>query len=735
MKKGMYIKIAGLFLLCILLVAGCGKEDGGGTEKISTAGGGTTGDSGNTGNSGEHGGTTPSGTAAVLWVNSAENIPFESLEEGYQVGASSCGALGNRIYLIRMEYPENGGAAQLCVQIYDIDKREAEKTVFVPEIPGHEDEIIVSVDLTVKQELSLKLASAEAENDYALVKMDLQGTVLEVEETFPSADDYPYNQDYLSMTQVFPLADGNVFLRRWDNESQVSVITLLNEETGEKKSLGTLEEEVPQAVCSDGAGILYYYSSNGCIVRWDVEKDVREELTEPLYRDGIEMKEAAGLTRNEQGELLLCILGQSESKLYVLSGEKMASEGEIQLVCVQDPVGNEYLRKMAAVFSRDGGEASIVLEGQYETDYTDYRNRVFAEILAGKGPELMLVSYEDMEILQEKGLLCDLSDMLSEDVLKNLLPGVKELGTANGQFTGITPEVAFRTMITSNVTWEGDSWTVLQFTELLKGRENWEWPVSFYGNKMSYYTMFWTIFCNDLNHSPFIDTEAGKCFFDSQEFMDILRLCQKYGQPSSEQKSSEERKRMVREGECLAAISSMFIGFRDFSDVMLSYGEDCHIVGFPGEAGSSSYITNYSQGYLVVNINAEHKEEIKDFLNYLLDYENQYEVTGTSVRLDVIRDSIIEREDFDGKNKVWQKTAADPYASVMEIPQKPDGTSFKEEYLEFIQNCTPEPVRIPNLAEIIGEELQSCFEGGKSVEDTAAGIQNRVQLYLDERAR
>ena len=634
---------------------------------------------------------------------------------------------------MRVEYPEDGGAAQLSVQVYDCDTKKIEKTVFTLEIPGYEDGTAVSVNLTARRELSLKLKRQESDNPFFLVKMDLQGNVLEVEETFPSIDDYPWNQDYQAMNRAFPLTDGSAILSIWDDVNQVSVLTRFDEESGTKKPLGKLEREFLNSVCCDEEGILYYYSSlTGSIIRWDVKKDVKEELTESLYQEGITIHGTAGLIWNAQGELLLCDLEQDNTSLYVLTREKPVSEEEIRLACVQEPIQTGYLQESTSVFSRENGGIPIVIEGPSGSDSTDYRNRIFADLLAGKGPEILYLSYEDMEILQEKGLLCDLSEMISEETLNQMIPGAIELGRVNGHLAGITPEVAFSTMITANNTWEADNWTISQFTKLLKEKENCDWPVSFFDERVDYYTLFWMIFGNDLSHSPFLDLEEGKSYFDSQEFIDILNLCKKYGQPSSETRSKDERTRMLRDGESLAAINFVYMGIRDFSDMMLSCGEDCHIVGFPGEKGSCSFIQNYSQGYLAININAQHKEEIKDYINYLLSYEKQHEVMGGSVRLDVIRDSI----KYDSySNKLGQRISVEPNGPIVSIALKPDGTSFLEEYLEFVQSCEPNPERIPQLTEIIGNELLGCFEGDKSVENTAAAIQNRVQLYLDETAR
>lgn len=748
MKKRMHAKMFWLPLLCVLLLTGCGKGDGSGSAADSGPVKGSSGatmnsdntgssdaaeGSGNTGVSGENIGAAQNGNGIEpsLWVNKKETIPFEAPEAGYQEGIFTYASLGNSVYLMRTEYPNNGGATRLCVQIYDSNTKETEKNIFTLEIPGHEDGDIVSMDLTTDRELSFKLMKSDSENDYFLVKTDLQGTVLEVAETFPNEEDYPWNQEDPLLNRAFPLTDGSVILSLWDNGKQTSVLTRFDMESGEKKPMGTLDGDMLNAICCDEEGSLYYYSTTGCIIRWDVEKDVKEELTRPLQKEGINIYGTAGLIWNTQGELLLCDLGRDRASYYVLTKEKPVSEKEIRLACVQDPYNTDYMQRMTALFS-GGQEVSITMEGLYESDYTDYRNRIFAELVAGKGPEILFLSYEDMEILEDKGLLCNLSEMISEDTLSQMIPAAIELGRVNGRLTGITPEVCFSTVFTGNVTWKTDSWTISEFTDLLQERDNWDWPVSFSSDRISYYTLFWMMFCNDLSHSPFLNLEQGKCYFDSQEFIDILNLCKKYGQPSSATRSLGERTQMLREGECLASISYMYDGFESFSNTMLAYGDSCHIIGFPGEDGSSSFIQNYSQGYLAVNINAEHKDEIKDYLNFLLSYEKQYEVNSNSVRLDVIRDSIVTIDYYGGEKGLGQRTSVEPDGPIRDIPLKPDGTSFLEEYLEFVQNCKPDPVRNPHLSEIIGDELLSCFEGGKSADDAAAAIQNRIQLYLDE---
>lgn len=86
--------------------------------------------------------------------------------------------------------------------------------------------------------------------------------------------------------------------------------------------------------------------------------------------------------------------------------------------------------------------------------------------------------------------------------------------------------------------------------------------------------------------------------------------------------------------------------------------------------------TNFS--YLVVNANSGHKEEIKEYITMLLDHDRQMFIKGVgfSVRRDVVRDSVIM------VNGVPKKIGKYGLGSIQYL--KPDGTTYLEEFLEFL---------------------------------------------------
>ena len=68
-----------------------------------------------------------------------------------------------------------------------------------------------------------------------------------------------------------------------------------------------------------------------------------------------------------------------------------------------------------------------------------------------------------------------------------------------------------------------------------------------------------------------------------------------------------------------------------------------------------------------------------------------------------------------------------------EVAVKPDGTTWDQEYLELLNAARPYRSMDTAIEDIIMEEVGAYFSGDRDVKSVAALIQNRVQLYLDER--
>ncbi len=665
-----------------------------------------------------------------LSVKSIKSVPFEKVEDGYQVNHTFYDVMKNRVYMIRVETNMESKAQRLCVQTYDCEvekpKEKPTANTFVPEIPGHEAYYILSVDLTNAAEISLKLMD-EGEDKPYLVTMDLQGEILSVEETFPGSEVYPWNPDLYSGERVYDLADGSTIVGQWDEEKHATIVSQFDKEREKLTEIGRVDDSIINAMCrKEGEEDVLYCLTGGDIIRWDTKTDAKEKLF-GAYQNGVDpLGGWFGLTWNSQGELLLCIMGEKSTVIYVLTDGEVVNAEEIRLACIERPIGVDYIRKLSGRFSAKEEGFPIAFESVEEKYQEDYRNRIFMELSSGKGPDIMWVDREDMILLQEKGFLEDISAMIPKDIREVLLPAWVELCTVNGEMVGFTPEVKFSTMVTSKEVWEKDGWNISEYMSVLESRNDWEVPAVVHGGKVYNASCLYALFFQDPHNSPYVDLEQGISYFNSEGFAHVLKICKQCGDEPA--MLEREGFRMVKEGTTTGEIFDLYGGVDSYSSRRAAYGEECHFVGYPAEVGSGNYIDTYSVGYLVVNANSPYKEQIGNYLAYLLDYEKQYETSGCSVRMDVLRDSVIYQE---GVGYFCAVTA--DKSVVQKIELKPDGSTYLEEFLEFVESCEAAPTNDSNIGKILGEETAIYFQGEKSAEDTAEVIHRRVQLYLDER--
>lgn len=731
-------RIAAFFLSVSLAVSGCGAGDGNGaagngiessgTESVGSSGTEGTGNGGSsgtesTGSTGTEGGQPTVETVGKLYLQERNSIPFTEPEDGYRSAGCFYDTMDGKFYLFRAEEPveevaEGPRVQRICVQTYDGKSQTLEQRILTPEINVSEKFKVHSVGLTSEGELSLKLSCIRGEeNVFFLVKTDMDGNVLETMDPFPDEAQYPWNRTSFLGNGVFHLPDGRTVLCEGSGEDPI--VDLFWFDGGETaQRFDRLEYGAPWALTCDGDGLLYYVMG-GILCRKDLEKNTLDELFK-LSENGITNFNNLGLFFNEEGNLLLCSPEQDELFIYVLSDQRIVSDGEILLACPNGTSGMEYIQRKASTFSYDIGGASIHIEDETGEDY---RNRIIAEMTAGKGPDMLLLYQDDLKLLTEKGYLSDLSDMIPADIKAEMIPSVFEMGTVDGKLTGITPQVEFSTLVTGSQTWEKDRWNIFEFLELAQSKADWEMLASFMNSNMGTYVLFYKMFGDGMAGSSLLDLEQGVCRFDSQEFVDILDICKKYSEKNVTL-DTDEVNALLKEGEIAAKYVTVY-NLADFSELMGQHSKDFRLVGFPVQEGIGNFVTPYSFQYLAVNANSAHKEEIAEFIAYLLNYENQFSVQGCSVRLDVIRDSVIPDEYFG-------YVLDDHTYGVRPLTLKPDGNSWLEEFIDFVKNTQPEPALPGEITKIMGSELSAYFEEGRSAEETAANIQNRVQLYLDE---
>lgn len=491
------------------------------------------------------------------------------------------------------------------------------------------------------------------------------------------------------------------------------------------------------AKCMNKFGEIYFCLMDK-IIRWDGASGERERIfdckSNGLGANSFLLK----LLTDSEGGLFLLDFSNSKVCLYEFSDQPVEGTSNITIANIWG-IYDDDLRACAASFSRQNPSCHVECEKpDMNADYSDrqaYRDRVIADLVAGKGPEMLLVDGNELKLLYEKGALADLSDVFPTETKEQIFSSVLEAGSFDGKLIGLAGLIngaCMETVFVSKDVWTKDTWTVEELVNLVEEREG-ELESIFVGGFYSD-NPFYCMAMRDLENTPFIDWEKKECYFDGELFRKVLELSMKYSNTSEGRSSSgiidydvraRNEREAIQSGKALAYVDNYINTLYFFSKDVAMLGEDYFYVGFPTGSGNGNYFYA-TNTYLVVNKSAENMDVIYQFIQYAYNKENQRSMGSGTVRKDVLSSYVVYPDwttgaEFSQGNGIYEP-----------LDCKPDGTSYLEEYLEFVESCVRQPPGTDEIMSIIMEETSGYFEGGKDIDRTVEAIQRRVQLYLDE---
>lgn len=460
---------------------------------------------------------------------------------------------------------------------------------------------------------------------------------------------------------------------------------------------------------------IYYEMSQG-IVRWNIETGERK-LVFVYQENGVATDYRTMLVFRDEEAPILRIYSDSDEEddwLALMSYEKISGGETIRMVDLvvtsRNPLERRLATECAALLSRKDKTLFFSYEKSIG-DWKDYRDKIFREFVLGTGPDMLYVSMEEFEILQKKGLLMDLREIIPEETLNDILPGVLEMGTLDGKLVGLPYEVNVEGMVVSKDTWAKDSWTMTEYLDLIR-QDKLERAV----NGFMPLASVCILTRYSMDNPEIIERQMGKCHFTEKAFLDLLTLLN-----VDRDQFEDETPTYFNDGK------RVFFYGCDYAKELFEYVDlaeknNGNFVGYPTRAKSGNYLE--ADGVVVVNKNTKNIEAAKKYFEYLLGDEiqdlcNQRFHTKLSVKKFDLKDIETDEE---GK-KTWKGVKLQVY---------PDGTTSLHKAKEFLESCVPVPYYDEQIPNILREELPPYFEGQKTAKQVAEIVQSRVQLYLDE---
>lgn len=345
-------------------------------------------------------------------------------------------------------------------------------------------------------------------------------------------------------------------------------------------------------------------------------------------------------------------------------------------------------------------------------DYEVARQSFYNDFLNGVGADIFYV-YDgdegiDLANLGDKGLVANLYDFIDgdeelsrEDFVPNLL---KQMEQADGKLYALY----FEPMITffagkESVFGDTESWN---YTDLLSIMKKYEGAVPFAGLNRAWILQEFMWY----SMGEFYDKETGECHFDTDEFKAMLQIAAMAPEQIDIGSSGDTQGENSTAGQLDRDEVLLYMGSDLMWDEKLYFGDsEVKYVGIPASGGDA--IVSFFFG-LAVNEQSANKDAAWEFVKSFLGED--FQMSGTFPVMNRYVDANLE--------------------NALESRKLEDKAEYiKERTACLLDNCVGMRDYDSDIYAIIDEEAQAYFAGSRSLDDTATIIQNRVQLYIDEK--
>jgi len=399
----------------------------------------------------------------------------------------------------------------------------------------------------------------------------------------------------------------------------------------------------------------------------------------------------------------------------------------------------ELVNQMVIAFNQENPYYQIkILKESTLVDVGAVTDRVRFEMMVGRGPDIF-VEFSWLPI--GAAAYTDLYQFIDADPILNrtdFFPSVLDLlETRDGELPYLPTDFSVSTDIALRET--ANRIGLYTYTNLFRMLDEPD-VVSIYNKKDGY-----IVGIDGINYYSFIDFEANKAHFNSEEFISWLEMTAKMPLYYSYDEYFSGTSRLpgediinMRNGEQLLA------GFlMDDPGIFRLYRAligDIVAVGIPTRTGGQ-YEVGFQNGRFGINANSPHKEAAWDFLRrFFLPDAPVSRFTQLSIRIDkyeehiaeLMTPKIVDGVEIPSSATIWGMDASDYFGMDIEV------YAMTEEEAAAVREIIDNASLVVDgnnevIQQIFNEATIPFFKGIRNAAETAQIIQNRVQRYLDER--
>ena len=534
-----------------------------------------------------------------------------------------------------------------------------------------------------------------------------------VTEALSLLDEYSNeNPDVGSGTMIRNPVTGETFYDSLENDGA----SVRNAETGEYVIGPTMEYGFRLAIAFDNRGEMYAAATSGIyLVRGKEKLETLVSFQDRDYLlDSVDFFEIESdifrVVTSFGGLDYLLEIQKTEEKQKVKSEITVAVSSE----------NNMVLKTFAARFNRQSNLYHVTLT-QIPGGSGDEQRREIQLLLAkGQGPDLLDSTFLSIHDLADGGYLESLDFILEQP--ERMWKAALSSGSVGGQCYGIPYACFFEGMYVfrNDITKGRERWTAEEMMQSIRDS-----GAKWIADGMPAVGIVCNMILTDVNNRKIIDWEQNQSNLDGALFGEILQFAKEYAR--NEEADYQEYGNM-RDG--VAAGSRADAEFTIMSIMQRQYdalGGNIDYIGNPCESGSGAYVRTEC---LCLNSKAQNREGAIEFLKFMVsDDSQQYYVKSCDGNPLYALDMCLplQREAVDEVIQRWVQDAN-------EDGKHEDFALRYERALRYaIENACAYPTQIDDIRDIVIDEIMPYLRDERSLDDTLRVLDNRIQLYLNER--
>ena len=393
----------------------------------------------------------------------------------------------------------------------------------------------------------------------------------------------------------------------------------------------------------------------------------------------------------------------------------------------------DTLEKAIENFNAENEKYYVVIEKCGEDEASeDFKKLTNIQLVSGKGADIIVGSaVEDETVLIEKGILEDLSPYMAQSGIQreDYFPIAFSCWSVEEKVYGINMYVQpNEPWMLKELVGEKEGLTISSFVDaLIEYDEKAVLWTSWGPEKVLVFLL-----CGSENLWGMIDWEKRTCDFEGELFRKMLEVSKRYGDDRKNQYTA-----------LCGPRRSVPLYYYDEYEELEEEGKVA--VGWLFEDGGHVKSNEYQ--LVAVNQDSPYKEGAWEFIEYLLK-EGQSLITYLDSYYPVSKEAfeaLIQREIEVGAVEYYMKgdKPGEAYKRGVGDYKKLGEEAYREKYditeqdgeniYALLEDARAMPIKNRQILAIIYEEAAAYFTGSKTIEEVIPIIENRVQLYLEER--